>query len=94
MKLVLDRQWLYDYMDRLKQQMRDVEQICDSLESTVMIDNSMGQLTIQDTIKEMRNIYTEISVIYEVLEEYVEGVDEAKRILDDVVQEIHEALSF
>ena len=94
MKLVFDRLWIQDYMDRVKQQMKDVEQISDSLEAAEKSANPSDQFTIQNAIVSMKHIREELAIIYEVLEELVERMDEAKRILDNVVQEIREIVSF
>lgn len=94
MKLVIDRLWLYEYLNQKKTQMRSIEQICDSLKIARNNADSVEEITLQKIINDMEHVKEELAVIYESLEEYIEGVDEAKMILDKVVQEVQEILLY
>ncbi len=89
-KIVADRLWLYDYMDRLKQQIAETELICENLKIAKAVTMSEETELYDTAIKSIDKLREELGIIHETLSQFIEGMDEAKFTLDQCVKELHE----
>ncbi len=92
-KLVIDRLWLQDYKDRVKQEIRDVEDICDDLRRAEEIADPANLILLEQIILDYEKLRVELVLIADVLEQFLEGMDEAKQILDIFVREMRDTLN-
>lgn len=92
MRIVADRLWLHDYMDRVKQQITETEIICENLEKAKAVAMSEKTASYDEAIKSIKKLREELGIIHETLGLFLEGMDEAKYILDQFVKELCESI--
>lgn len=92
-KLRVDRFWLQDYIDRVKQEIRDVEYICDDLRVAEVIADPSELILFEQAIGDFEKLREELIIIAEVLEQFLEMMDEAKQILDTFVKKMRDTLN-
>lgn len=92
MRIVADRLWLHDYMDRIKQQIAETELICENLKKAKAVTMSEKTGSYDEAIKSFEKLREELGIIHETLGRFLEGMDEAKYILDQFVKEFCESV--
>ena len=92
-KLVIDRLWLQDYKDRVKQEIRDVEDICDDLRRVEEMTDPADMILLEQVILDFEKLRFELVLIADILEQFLGGMDEAKQILDIFVREMRDTLN-
>lgn len=93
MRLAIDRLWLQDYIDHIKQEIIDAEYICDDLRSAKEIADLAELVLYEQAILDFEKLREELVFIADVLEQFLEGMDEAKQILDIFVREMRDTLN-
>lgn len=92
-KLVIDRLWLQDYIYRVKQEITEVEYICDDLRIAESMADPADLILYEQTILDFEKLREELVFIADVLEQFLGGMDEAKQILDIFVSEMRDTLN-
>ena len=91
--LRIDRAWLQDYIDHMKQEIRDIEYICNDLIDAKVIADPSELILYEQAIGDFVKLQEELIIIVEILEQFMEMIDEARQMLNTFVRELRDALN-